>query len=117
MRFLSRTGWALSRMLGFLLVSAICGVLVASFLVPAAALAGTMVRRSIDYFNSLPTDLTVQPPSQTTRMVTADGKPIATFYAENRVRIPLNKMSPFIKNAVVAIEDTRFYEHSGVDAQ
>jgi membrane peptidoglycan carboxypeptidase len=104
-------------MLGFLLVSAICGVLVASFLVPAAALAGTTVSRSIDYFNSLPTELTVQPPSQTTRMVTADGKPIATFYAENRVRIPLNKMSPFIKNAVVAIEDTRFYEHSGVDAQ
>ena len=104
-------------MLGFLLVSALCGVLVASFLVPAAALAGTTVSRSIDYFNSLPTELTVQPPSQTTRMVTADGKPIATFYAENRVRIPLNKMSPFIRNAVVAIEDSRFYEHSGVDAQ
>jgi membrane peptidoglycan carboxypeptidase len=104
-------------MLGFLLVSGICGVLVASFLVPAAALAGTTVSRSIDYFNSLPTELTVQPPSQTTRMVTADGKPIATFYAENRVRIPLSRMSPFIRNAVVAIEDSRFYEHKGVDAQ
>jgi membrane peptidoglycan carboxypeptidase len=49
--------------------------------------------------------------------VTADGTPIATFYAENRVRVPLAKMSPFIKNAVIAIEDTRFYEHSGVDTQ
>ena len=104
-------------MLGFLLVSGICGVLVASFLVPAAALAGTTVSRSIDYFNSLPTELAVQPPAQTTRMVTADGTPIATFYAENRVRVPLAKMSPFIKNAVIAIEDTRFYEHSGVDTQ
>ena len=50
-------------------------------------------------------------------MVTADGKLIATFYAENRVRVPLKQMSPFIRKAVVAIEDTRFYEHSGVDAQ
>ena len=117
MRFLSRAGRGLAAMLGFLLVSGICGVLVASFLVPAAALAGTTVSRSIDYFNSLPTELAVQPPAQTTRMVTADGKPIATFYAENRVRVPLAKMSPFIKNAVIAIEDTRFYEHSGVDTQ
>jgi membrane peptidoglycan carboxypeptidase len=117
MRFLSRAGRGLAAMLGFLVVSSICGVLVASFLVPAAALAGTTVSRSIDYFNSLPTELAVQPPAQTTRMVTADGKPIATFYAENRVRVPLAKMSPFIKNAVIAIEDTRFYEHSGVDTQ
>ncbi|MCC2660415.1 MAG: glycosyl transferase [Arthrobacter sp.] len=117
MRFLSRAGRGLAAMLGFLIVSGICGVLVASFLVPAAALAGTTVSRSIDYFNSLPTELAVQPPAQTTRMVTADGKPIATFYAENRVRVPLAKMSPFIKNAVIAIEDTRFYEHSGVDTQ
>lgn len=50
-------------------------------------------------------------------MVTADGKLIATFYAENRVRVPLKQMSPFIRDAVVAIEDSRFYEHSGVDAQ
>src|SRR5688572_25875445 len=117
MRFLSRAGRGLAAMLGFLLVSGICGVLVASFLVPAAALAGTTVSRSIDYFNSLPTELAVQPPAQATRMVTADGTPIATFYAENRVRVPLSKMSPFIKNAVIAIEDTRFYEHSGVDTQ
>ncbi|WP_457972723.1 transglycosylase domain-containing protein [Arthrobacter sp. D1-17] len=116
-RFLSRAGRALAAMVGFLLVSGICGVLVAGFLVPGAALAGTTVSRSIDYFNSLPTELAVQPPAQTTRMVTADGKPIATFYAENRVRVPLSKMSPFIKNAVIAIEDTRFYEHSGVDTQ
>jgi membrane peptidoglycan carboxypeptidase len=104
-------------MLGFLLVSGICGVLVASFLVPAAALAGTTVSRSISYFNSLPTELAVDPPAQTTRMVTSDGKPIAIFYAENRVRVPLSKMSPFIKDAVIAIEDSRFYEHSGVDTQ
>jgi membrane peptidoglycan carboxypeptidase len=102
-------------MLGFVLLSGICGVLVAAFLVPQIAAAGTAVTGSISYFNGLPTELAVHPPSQTTRMVTADGKVIATFYEENRVRIPLKSMSPYIKDAIVAIEDSRFYEHGGVD--
>ena len=103
-------------MLGFVLLSSICGVLVAGYLVPQIALAGTTVSRSISFFNSLPTELAVQTPAQTTRMVTADGKLIASFYEENRVRIPLKKMSPYVKDAIIAIEDSRFYEHSGVDA-
>ncbi|MBT2553162.1 transglycosylase domain-containing protein [Arthrobacter sp. ISL-5] len=115
--FVFRTARALAAMLGFVIVSGICGVLVASFLVPGAALAGTTVSNSISYFKSLPTELAVPTPAQTTRMVTADGKLIATFYAENRVQVPLKQMSPFIRDAVVAIEDSRFYEHSGVDTQ
>jgi membrane peptidoglycan carboxypeptidase len=116
-RLVSRLALALAKLLGFVLVSCLCGVLVASFLVPGAALAGTSVSRSISYFNSLPTELAVPAPSQTTRMLTADGKLIATFYSENRVRVPLKQMSPFIRKAVVAIEDSRFYEHGGVDTQ
>jgi len=116
-RLISRTALGLAKLLGFVVVSCLCGVLVAGFLVPGAALAGTSVSRSISYFNSLPTELAVPAPSQTTRMLTADGKLIATFYSENRVRVPLKQMSPFIRKAVVAIEDSRFYEHSGVDTQ
>ncbi|MFF2314899.1 transglycosylase domain-containing protein [Arthrobacter sp. NPDC058097] len=116
-RLISRLALALAKLLGFVVVSCLCGVLVASFLVPGAALAGTSVSKSISYFNSLPTELAVPAPSQTTRMLTADGKLIATFYSENRVRVPLKQMSPFIRKAVVAIEDSRFYEHSGVDTQ
>ncbi|WP_230119506.1 transglycosylase domain-containing protein [Arthrobacter sp. Bi83] len=110
-------GRFLARMLGFVLLSSICGVLVAGYLVPQIALAGTTVSRSISFFNGLPTELAVQTPAQTTRMVTADGKLIASFYEENRVRIPLKNMSPYVKDAIIAIEDSRFYEHSGVDAR
>ena len=94
-----------------------CGVLAASLVVPAVAAAGLGVSTSIGFFDSLPAELTVQPPSQATRVLTSDGQPIATFYAENRVRVPLDQMSPFIKDAIVAIEDSRFYEHAGVDPQ
>lgn len=110
-------GAAFGRLLGFLAASAVCGVLVASLVVPAVAAAGLGVSNSIGFFDSLPEELTVQPPSQSTRVLTSDGQPIATFYAENRVRIPLDQMSPFIKDAIVAIEDSRFYEHAGIDPQ
>lgn len=110
-------GAALGRILGFLAASAMCGVLAASLVVPAVAAAGMGVSTSIDFFNSLPADLTVQPPSQATKVLTSDGQQIAAFYAENRVKVPLDQMSPFIKDAIVAIEDSRFYEHAGVDPE
>jgi membrane peptidoglycan carboxypeptidase len=94
-----------------------CGVLVASLVVPAVAAAGMGVSSSIGFFESLPSELTVQPPSQATKVLTSDGQEIATFYSENRVKVPLDQMSPFIKDGIVAIEDSRFYEHAGVDPQ
>ncbi|MCU1547747.1 MAG: glycosyl transferase, family 51 [Arthrobacter sp.] len=111
----SRLAAALRRVLGFLAVSAICGVLTASLVVPGVAAAGVAVSNSIKNFNDLPVELTVDSPSQSTKVLSADGKPIATFYAENRVKVGLDQMSPHIKDAIVAIEDSRFYEHAGVD--
>jgi membrane peptidoglycan carboxypeptidase len=108
---------ALWRVLGFFTVSVICGVLAASLFVPGVAAAGVTVSNSIMYFNSLPSELAVDTPSQSTRVLSADGKPIATFYAENRLKVRLDQMSPYIKDAIIAIEDSRFYEHAGVDPQ
>ncbi|MEO3933487.1 transglycosylase domain-containing protein [Micrococcaceae bacterium Sec7.4] len=113
----SKLGAALRRVLGYFTVSALCGVLAASLLVPAVAGAGVALRESVTMFNNLPGELTVDAPSQSTTVLTADGKTIATFYAENRVKVGLDQMSPYIKDAIVAIEDRRFYEHGGVDGQ
>jgi membrane peptidoglycan carboxypeptidase len=105
------------RLFWFLTASAVCGVLAASLLVPTVAATGVAVKESIVLFNSLPSELTVDPPSESTKVLSADGKAIATFYAENRVKVRLDQMSPYIKNAIVAIEDRRFYEHAGIDPQ
>lgn len=113
----SRLAAALWRVLGFLTVSAICGVLVASLAIPGVAAAGVAVSRSITFFNGLPGELAVDPPSQSTTVLSADGKQIATFYAENRDKVSLDQMSPYIRDAIIAIEDSRFYEHAGVDPQ
>ncbi len=107
----------LRRVFGFFLVSAVCGVLAAGLVVPGVASAGMAVSGSIQYFDNLPGDLVVNAPSQSTKVLSADGKTIATFYAENRVRVSLDQMSPYIKEAIVAIEDNRFYEHGGIDPQ
>jgi membrane peptidoglycan carboxypeptidase len=107
----------LRRIFGFFVVSALCGVLAAGLVVPGVASAGMAVSGSIEYFNNLPGDLVVNPPSQSTKVLSADGRTIATFYAENRVRVSLDQMSPYIKEAIVAIEDNRFYEHGGIDPQ
>ncbi|WP_253190836.1 transglycosylase domain-containing protein [Arthrobacter sp. SRS-W-1-2016] len=99
----------------FLGVSAVCGVLVAGLLVPAAAVAGIAANGSVQFFNGLPSELTVAPPGQVTRVLAADGSQIATLFNENRTQVPLEQMSPTIRNAIVAIEDSRFYQHGGID--
>jgi membrane peptidoglycan carboxypeptidase len=109
------TATTLGKILLFLGVSAICGVLVAGLLVPAAAVSGSTASGSIQFFDTLPAELKVDPPSQSTTILASDGSVIANLYAENRTRVSLDQMSPFIKNAVIAIEDSRFYEHGGVD--
>ncbi|MFC8041158.1 transglycosylase domain-containing protein [Paenarthrobacter sp. NPDC057355] len=109
------TATTLGKILGFLGVSAICGVLVAGLLVPAAAVSGSAASGSIQFFDTLPAELQVDPPSQNTTILAKDGTPIASIYAENRTKVPLDSMSPYIKDAVIAIEDSRFYEHGGID--
>ncbi|MGO4859561.1 transglycosylase domain-containing protein [Arthrobacter sp. 2MCAF14] len=109
------TGTTLGRILVFLGVSAVCGMLVAGLMVPAAAVAGITANGSVQFFNGMPSELTVAPAGQVTRVLAADGSQIATLFNENRTQVPLEQMSPNIKNAIVAIEDYRFYEHGGID--
>ena len=45
----------------------------------------------------------------------ADGKLLAYFYDENRIYVALNKIAPIMRQAIVAIEDHRYYEHGALD--
>lgn len=48
-------------------------------------------------------------------VISGDGKTIGTYYLENRSFVKYNELSPNIVNALIATEDERFYEHSGID--
>jgi len=45
----------------------------------------------------------------------SDGKLLGKFYTENRTTIKLDSISPYLITALLAIEDKRFFEHSGID--
>jgi penicillin-binding protein 1A len=49
------------------------------------------------------------------RVYTADGVLIGEFGEERRVAIRIQDVPPVMKHAILAAEDDRFYEHSGVD--
>lgn len=74
----------------------------------------------ISVSNNLPPMNDIENPQLdlSTRIYTADGKILGTFHsAENRVFIPLDSMSPWVKPALMASEDIRFENHSGIDAR
>jgi membrane peptidoglycan carboxypeptidase len=53
--------------------------------------------------------------AQSTTLLYVRDKPAFTIYREQRIEIPLERMSPHLIRAMVAIEDQRFYDHAGVD--
>ena len=55
-----------------------------------------------------------RPPVITT-VFSDDNRKIAEFFKERRIVIPLSQMSPMLKNAFIAAEDARFYNHKGID--
>ncbi|AFK04356.1 glycosyl transferase family 51 [Emticicia oligotrophica DSM 17448] len=55
--------------------------------------------------------------SQSSAIFTADGVEIGKFFTENRKTIDSAQMSPWLFKALIATEDKRFYEHSGIDLQ
>jgi penicillin-binding protein 1A len=58
--------------------------------------------------------LKYNPPVKTT-IYDARGIPLADLYAEKRIIVPIKDIPQHLKDAVVAIEDERFYSHSGID--
>lgn len=51
------------------------------------------------------------------QVISADGKVLGTWNADKANRIPISydRLSPYLVQALVATEDVRFYEHSGID--
>jgi membrane peptidoglycan carboxypeptidase len=108
-------GGFVSRLLLFLGVSVLCGVLVAGLTLPMVGGFGLAARDSADGFESLPAELEIPPLPERSTILAANGKQIATFYEENRVVVPLSEVAPVMRRAIVAIEDSRFYQHGGID--
>jgi penicillin-binding protein 1A len=53
--------------------------------------------------------------AQATTVFDGRDKPVFTLFREQRIEVPLDKVSPELVKAVISVEDQRFYDHSGVD--
>ncbi len=104
-------------LLAFVLVAALGGVLTAGLLMPAVGAAGTVSNASTKLFEDLPSELAIPEPSQQSVILAADGSTIASFYMENRIVVGLDQVSQHMRDAVIAVEDKRFYEHKGIDPE
>ncbi|WP_082413647.1 transglycosylase domain-containing protein [Arthrobacter sp. Edens01] len=111
------TATTFGRLLSFLGVSVLCGVLTAGLFVPMAAGAGSAASASITFFDGLPADLERATLATPTRIVAADDSLIATLYEENRQPVTFDQISPHMVDALLSVEDYRYYEHGGVDVQ
>lgn len=102
-------------LLVFLLLSSAGGLLTAGFAMPFVGAASALTNASAQLFDELPDDFNVLEPSEISVIRASNGQQITQFYAENRIVVPLSEMSVNIQNAIIAVEDQRFYQHKGVD--
>ncbi|MCF6522552.1 transglycosylase domain-containing protein [Streptomyces sp. JJ36] len=99
----------------FLGVSVLAGAVLAGLALPAAGLLGLAAKGSVEGFDELPTNLKRPPLSQRTLILDADGNEIAKVYSRDRTVVDLEDIAPVMQQAIVAIEDSRFYEHGAID--
>ncbi|AFY88462.1 transglycosylase domain-containing protein [Chroococcidiopsis thermalis] len=93
------------------------GTLLAVIMLTSAIVAGGLVGLAIS-FRNLPDVRVLRNyiPSETSYFYDINGKVLASIHGEaNREVIPLNKISPELKRAVLAIEDSHFYSHNGIN--
>ena len=102
-------------LLAFLLTAGLGGVLTASLVMPAVATTNVITDTSVRLFDDLPAELVEVPLSQKSTVLASDGTVLAEFFFQDRVIVPLDQVSQPMKDAVIAIEDHRFYEHGGID--
>ncbi|MFJ8645569.1 transglycosylase domain-containing protein [Streptomyces sp. NPDC093546] len=99
----------------FLGVSVLSGAVLAGIALPAFGVLGLAAKGTVQGFDEIPADLKRPPLSQRTTILDAEGGQIATVYSRDRTVVELKDISPYMQNAIVAVEDARFYEHGAID--
>jgi membrane peptidoglycan carboxypeptidase len=99
-------------------IGLIAGLIAAVLGAPLVLLAGGALKAASDAFLDLPSELIDRPAAQASYVYAADGTTLITdFYEEYRHYVPMSELGETLPSAVVAAEDTRFFQHNGVDAQ
>ncbi|WP_443944768.1 transglycosylase domain-containing protein [Pedobacter sp. AW1-32] len=70
-------------------------------------------------FGALPSFRDIEHPksNQASEIIAEDGRPLGTYFVQNRSNVAYKEISANVINGLIATEDTRFKEHSGIDFQ
>lgn len=111
------TSPVLPRVAGALALCLLAGICLAGLLFPVIGTAGLLAKGGADDFLALPSKLETPPLAQRSRVLDREGHVIATLFTENRVQVTLAQVPKGAQDALIAIEDSRFYEHRGIDVK
>src|ERR687894_304032 len=95
----------------------VAGALVAGLLLPWIGGTGVVARNSASLLDALPVELTDETPAGNSVVLAADGSLITNFYTNNRTPVASDQIADVMKQALVDIEDSRFYDHNGLDVE
>ena len=98
------------------LLAAVAGLLAGALLVPAVGAVGLVTRNTANKFNNMKTGIIGQLPVRS-EILDSQGHLLAYYYPRGIDREPVtyNQISPIMRKAIVAIEDSRFYQHGAID--
>ena len=108
-----KAGW-----LGLFGLSTLAGVLSMALLLPVVWIGGIGASATLSIFESLPDFIKpVNAADASNIYAVQNGKPVqvARFFAENRISVEFDEISPNMIRAAIDTEDPRFYDHAGVD--
>ncbi|TFV86464.1 transglycosylase domain-containing protein [Blastococcus sp. CT_GayMR16] len=101
----------------FLVAVPLAGALTAALLVPWIVGPGLVASSSANLLSPLPGVLSDETPPGNSVVLAADGSLITWFYRFNRTPVAAEQISEVMKQAIIDIEDSRFYEHHGLDVE
>jgi len=110
-------GGLIIRLVALLAAAVIAGLIAGLMALPFIGGAGVTARNVVQNFERLPETMDTPPLPQRSQILAADGSVLATLFYQNRVEIPLQSVAPVMRQATVAIEDSRYLDHNGVDVR
>lgn len=101
-----------------ILAATVAAAIVAALaLAPLAGVSGVAIARTNETMQSNLSDMTDGTTPGVTTMTDVNGTPMAWIFDQRRHPVGGEEISQAMKDAIIAIEDHRFYEHDGVDLQ
>lgn len=103
------------RIAAFVGAAVLAGALLAGVALPIVGGLGLAAKAGAENFDDFPNELEAPFLAQPSYIYDSSGNTLATVYDRYRIIVNYDQIADVMKKAIVAIEDSRFYEHGPID--